>query len=323
MPAAYLAIEIGGTKLQVVLGGDSARILQRHRFNVARAQGAAGIRACIEAALVELSRHAGIKAVAVGFGGPVDSRTGTICRSHQIEGWADFELGTWLQRLTGAPVFIENDANMAALGEATHGAGIGFDPVFYITLGSGVGGGLVSEGRTYHGARPGEAEVGHLRLDRDGTILESRCSGWAVDAKIRALKGSGSSSVLCEWMDDAPGGEARHLARALEKGDAEAWRILNETAEDLAFGLSHVVHLFHPEVIVIGGGLSFVGEPLRAAIASVLPRFLMEVFAPGPELRLAALGEDAVTVGCLVAAHDLTRGALRAAAVTASDKVRR
>ena len=71
---------------------------------------------------------------------------------------------------------------MAALGEAMRGAGVGFNPVFYVTLGSGVGGGLVVDGRIYHGAKPGEAEIGHVRLDRNGTIVEARCSGWAVDA---------------------------------------------------------------------------------------------------------------------------------------------
>jgi glucokinase len=90
----------------------------------------------------------------------------------------------------------------------------------------------------------------------------------------------------------------------LQENDAAAWQILRETAQDLAFGLSHVVHLFHPEVIVLGGGLSFVGEFLRAAVAESLPGCVMEAFAPGPPIRLAALGEDAVPVGCLVLARE-------------------
>ena len=102
----------------------------------------------------------------------MDWRTGKICCSHQIEGWSDFDLGGWLKKLTGALVFVDNDANVAALGEASHGAGRNANPVFYVTLGSGVGGGLVVDGRIYHGATPGEAEIGHVRLDRAGTILE-------------------------------------------------------------------------------------------------------------------------------------------------------
>lgn len=296
----YLGIEIGGTKLQIVVGDKGAKILQTHRLTVDRAAGGVGIRQQIEETLAKiLPSLPQFAAVGVGFGGPVDWRTGKICCSHQIEGWSEFDLGGWLKKLTGAPVFVDNDANVAALGEAIHGAGRGANPVFYVTLGSGVGGGLVVDGRIYHGATPGEAEIGHVRLDRAGTIVESRCSGWAMDAKIRTLKTTDPSSILCRMVNNQTGGEARHLPAALAQNDAAAHRILRETAEDLAFGLSHVAHLFHPEIIVIGGGLSNLGEPLRAAVAGSLRSFLMEAFAPGPRVCLAALGENAVPVGAL------------------------
>jgi len=296
---SFLGIEIGGTKLQIVVGDASARIVQRRRLAVDRVKGSAGIREQIEATLPGLIPTARPSAVGVGFGGPVDWKAGRICRSHQIEGWADFELGDWLHSLTGLPVCVENDANTGTLGEALHGAGAGFNPVFYVTLGSGVGGGLVVNGKVYHGAKPGEAEIGHVRLDREGTIVEQRCSGWAVDAKIRQLKTTAPDSLLVKLIGNSTGGEARHLSSALQQGDAAAKRILNETSEDLAFGLSHVVHLFHPEVIVLGGGLSQVGERLRASVESALAAFTMEVFAPGPKVHLAKLGEDAVPVGAL------------------------
>ena len=310
MQKNYLGIEIGGTKLQIVAGDADAQILERRRFHVAPAQGAAGIRQQLESALAGLLPQWQPQAVGVGFGGPVDWKTGRICRSHHVEGWSDFELGPWLASLTQTPVIVDNDANIAALGEAIRGAGVGFNPVLYVTLGSGVGGGLVVDGRIYHGARPGESEVGHLRLDREGAILESRCSGWAVDAKIRKLKESGSSSLLCRLAGDVRGGEARFLGQALEANDSAARIILEETAQDLAFGLSHAVHLFHPEVIVLGGGLSLVGEPLRAAVAEALPRFVMEAFAPGPQVLLSALGEDAVPVGCILAAMETAAGSV-------------
>ncbi|MDB6124716.1 MAG: glucokinase, partial [Pedosphaera sp.] len=184
-------------------------------------------------------------------------------------------------------------------GEALHGAGVGFNPVFYVTLGSGVGGGLVVDGKIYHGAKPGEAEIGHVRLDRHGTIVESRCSGWAVDARIRELKVRHPESVLSKLTEGMTGGEAKHLPEALKQADAVAQHLLQEVAEDLAFGLSHVVQLLHPEVIVIGGGLSGVGEPLRAAVERALKFFVMGAFLPGPQIRLTGLGEDAVTMGAL------------------------
>ncbi|HEX4646240.1 MAG TPA: ROK family protein, partial [Verrucomicrobiae bacterium] len=295
-----LGLEIGGTKLQIVLGDAAGKIVQRHRLTVEPAQGASGIRKQIEATLAKILSTVKPAAVGAGFGGPVDWKSGKICKSHQIEGWSEFELGNWLQSLTGAPVIVDNDANVAALGEALRGAGAGANPVFYVTLGSGVGGGLVADGRIYHGAKPGESEIGHLRLDRQGTIVESRCSGWAVDAKIRHLNTREPSNLLAKLAGGIVGGEARHLADALRQGDSAAERIIRETAEDLAFGLSHVAHLFHPEVIVLGGGLSGVGEPLRAAVETALRPFLMEAFLPGPRVCLAGLGEDAVPVGALL-----------------------
>src|SRR2546427_3458840 len=192
----YLGIEIGGTKLQIVLAERPGEISDRRKLAVQPGNAAAGIRQQIDQELPKLIRHHPATAIGVGFGGPVDWKTGKICRSHQIEGWSEFDLSGWLDRLIGVRVAVDNDANVGALGEAAYGAGIGFNPVFYVTLGSGVGGGLVVDGKIYHGATPGESELGHVRLDRSGTTVESCCSGCAVDAKIRALKTSDPDSVL-------------------------------------------------------------------------------------------------------------------------------
>jgi glucokinase len=299
MQELFLGIEIGGSKLPIVLGDSSARIVQRWRLSVDATQGAQAIRQQIQTTLTEIKSVALLRGVGVGFGGPVDWRTGKICCSHQVKGWSDFDLGAWLQELTQAPVQIDNDANTASLGEALHGAGRGFNPVFYITLGSGVGGGLTVDGRIFHGATPGEAEIGHVRLDRRSTTVESRCSGWAVDRKIRALIKQKPDTLLARLAGQEQRGEAKHLGAALAQKDPDAIRILDATADDVAFGLSHVVHLFHPQLIVIGGGLSLLGEPLRAAVARFLPSYIMDAFAPGPRVSLAALGEDAVPVGAL------------------------
>lgn len=310
--ASLIGIEIGGTKLQLVAGDAAGRIADRRRLDVAKARGGAGIRDQIAHALPELIATHQATAIGVGFGGPVDHEIGRIAKSHQIEGWSEFELCEWLHEQTGLPVRVDNDANVAALGEALAGAGKGLNPVFYVTLGSGVGGGLVVAGRIFHGAKPGESELGHVRLDKSGVIVEQRCSGWAVDRRIREAIKLEPNSELAQLSNGLPaasrqaGGEARHLKPALEAGDALARRILDETAEDLAFALSHVVQLMHPAAIILGGGLSLVGEPLREAVARQLRRFIMEVFGAGPTIRLAALGEDAVPVGALLLAATTT-----------------
>jgi glucokinase len=301
-----LGIEIGGTKLQLAAGDSLGRIDRRIRFSVDRVAGAEGIRAQMMTALPDLIEEWNPCAIGVGYGGPVDWRTGRIACSHHISGWSDFPLGQWLSDCTGLAAFVENDANTAAFGEALFGAGKGADPVLWMNSGSGVGGGLVTEGRIYHGAPPGELELGHLRLTREGTITEDLCSGWSVDRMVRDAAAAHVDGPLSRGLSgwSALGGEARVLGPALAEGDPVAQRILRDVADSMAYALSHAIHLLHPEVVVLGGGVALLGEPLRALVADSLPQWLMEAFRPGPTIRLAALMEDAVLVGALaVAAH--------------------
>jgi len=299
MSAGYLGMEIGGSKLQIFLGDDHAHVVNRYRYPVIASKGASGIREQIQAAFSEILGTARVSALGVGFGGPIHYHSGTVNQSHQIEGWSNFPLREWLTALTGLPVAVDNDANVAALAEARSGAGRGLDPVFYITLGSGVGGGLVVNGRIYHGADPGEAEIGHVRLDRSGTTLESACSGWAVDQNIRQSIRAYPNGILAREVKGTSGAEAQFLARAAQLGDPEALRLLNDTAVNLACGLSHVIHLLHPQVVILGGGLSLVGELLRKAVESSLSQFVMEDFRQTYQVALAELREDAVPVGAL------------------------
>ncbi|MDQ3845168.1 MAG: ROK family protein, partial [Bacteroidota bacterium] len=200
------------------------------------------------------------------------------------------------------PACIDNDANVAALAEAVHGRGKGFDRVFYMTVGSGIGGGLVVNGFIYHGCIPGEVEVGHLRMDKGGQILEDRCSGWAVNKKVKAFVQQQPNSLLAQLAAENKGPEAMLIKPALEKEDKDAQQIIHEVADDLAFALSHVVHLFHPDVLVIGGGLSLLNEYLRKPIEDRLTHYVMKAFLPPPPLLIALLREDVVPIGALTLA---------------------
>ena len=289
-------------------GDADGRITDRFRFDVDPARGAPGILAHIDQTLGQLPEPP--RSVGVGFGGPVDWQTGRIATSHQVGGWAGFNLTDWLrERLPNATVRVENDANVAALGEARQGVATGFERVFYVTLGSGVGGGMVVDGQLYHGATPGEAEIGHLWLvppseSTPGQTLEQTVSGWAVDRQIRELLPQlPDDSVLKQFVTETHktgqvGREARFLHPAYEASDPVARMLIEQIGSVLALGLSHVVHLFHPDALVLGGGLSLIGEPLRAAVRQALPRFVMKAFQP-PVVLLAKLGEDAVPVGAL------------------------
>lgn len=315
-----LGIEIGGTKLQIVTGDRNGKIAQRFRYAVDPEQGADGIRAQIATTIRQLSQPP--QAVGVGFGGPIDWQTGRIATSHQIGGWGDVDLAGWLSELLpGASIQVENDANVAALGEARQGVATGFNRVFYVTLGSGVGGGMVINKTLYHGAMPGEAEIGHLWLvppsesadgnPLPGQTIEQTVSGWAVDQQIRDLipqlpdDSALKMAVQQAHASGTVGKEARFLHPAYEASDPVARMLIEQIGSVLALGLSHVTHLFHPDAIVLGGGLSLIGEPLRAAVRQTLPRFVMKSFQPPPVVLLAKLGEDAVPVGALMLATSL------------------
>ncbi len=299
---SLIGIEIGGTKLQIAVGDRSGQIHELCPIPADRDGGGEAIRRQIAEALPPLIARHKPSAIGVGFGGPIDWKTGVVCCSHQVVGWHDFPLRAWLNEITGLPVIVDNDANTATLGEALFGAGRGHDPVFWINMGSGVGGGLVNGGKLYHGARPGEAEVGHIRLDKSGVLVEDRCSGWALDRRVREAIQAMPTGTLARLVGDQVGGEARHLGQALAEGDPVASAILSELADNVGFALSHVVQLFHPELIVVGGGVSLLGEPLRAAIAEALPRYVMDSFQPGPKVVLPGLGQNSVPVGALALA---------------------
>jgi glucokinase len=301
MPENFLGIEIGGTKLQVVRGTGDGKILERFRFAVDKTQGAAGIQKNIEETIRSL-REFEIQAIGVGFGGPVNRETGKVWTSYHISGWSDFAIKSWLQKISGRHVEIDNDANVAALGEALRGAGKNYKHAFYVTLGSGVGSGLVIDGKIYHGAFPGEAEIGHIRLDKSGKIVEDSCSGWSVDKIIRKSIMENPHGKLSKLATGMNGGEATILLEAVQGGDPIASKILSDMTDDFSFALSHAVHFFHPEVVILGGGLSLIGEPLVARIREKIAPYLMDAFRPGPEIKLSELKEDAVPVGALALA---------------------
>ncbi|MBE7172201.1 MAG: ROK family protein [Williamsia sp.] len=301
----FLGIEIGGTKLQLVVADASMRICQRLRYAIDPARGAEHIRSQIRDAWKAIASPDRIAAIGVGFGGPVDWKRGTIRVSHQIAGWGDFNLLQWLQELTGKPVMVENDANTAALAEALYGAGHGFERVFYMTIGSGIGGGMIVQEAIYHGRIPGEVEVGHLRLNREGDTLESMCSGWAVNKKVRAYIDQHPGSLLAQLHASPSAPEATALQPALESGDAAAKQITGEIADHLAFALSHVVHLFHPDIIIIGGGLSLLKESILRPVSQQLARYVMHAFLPPPPVQVASLEEDVVPIGALELAKRL------------------
>jgi glucokinase len=314
----FLGIEIGGTKLQLGLGPGDGTIVGLWRGTVEPAAGAEGIRRQIAAAVPELLHSARVgpgrvKALGVGFGGPVDDGSQRVIKSHQIAGWDDFPLAQWLSDALHIPAFLGNDADVAGLAEALHGAGQGHSPVFYITIGSGIGGGLVVDGDIYRAAGRGAAEVGHLRVldwrkrsEPTMSTLEDVASGWGIGRHARRLleEGEGGDSLLLKLADGDPAqATAKLVGEAAAAGDSFARVLLLESLVSLAEAVCAVIALLCPRRVVIGGGVSLLGEELFfAPLRGMVAERAFAPFAGITEIVPAALGEAVVVHGALALA---------------------
>lgn len=303
---ALLGVEIGGTKLQVAAVSPAGAVHEARGAAVDPSAGAAAVLESLAGLLADhaIQRHGPFEAVGVGFGGPVDRVAGTVAACHQVAGWSGCPLGAWITGRTGLPAVIENDTNVAALAEAIRGAGRGHDSVVYSNAGSGVGGGWVRGGRMHHGRLPGEMELGHLRLSLDGPTVEEAVSGWSLDRQVAAAVGRHPDGILASMASGATP-SARLLGPAVAAGDPVAATILGQAARAYALGLSHVVHLLNPDVIVLGGGVATIGEPWRTAVAAHLEGFVVPALRPAPPVRLAMLGDLVVPVGAALAAKGI------------------
>jgi glucokinase len=284
-----LGIEVGGTKLQLGVGpGDGSALVALERLDVVAAGGAAGILRQIEATAGPLIERYSVQAIGCGFGGPVDRRRGRAIKSHQIEGWDDFPLADWLTRSFGVPAAIGNDCDVASLAEARFGAGRGKRVVFYVTVGTGIGGGLVIDGEIYSGSGMAAAEIGHLRPGPDAAspeeTVESIASGWGIAA-------AGGESTT------------QRVAQAAEQGNPVARQAIERAVQTLGWAIAQTITLVAPEVVVVGGGVSLMSrslflDPLREQIA----RYGFPPLAGSYAVEPAQLGEEVVIHGALALA---------------------
>ena len=311
-----LGIEIGGTKIQLAAGlGDGSRLMAVERFDVDQGGAAEAILEGVERAGRKLIAAYRPRAVGIGFGGPVDMARGRTIKSHHVAGWEDFPLGDWCRRTLDLPAVIANDADTAGLAEARFGAGRHKSPVFYITIGTGIGGALILDGHIYRGAGNAASEVGHLRpglhADRPGAILEALAAGWgiAAEARRRVETASEQDADAADLRNSCAGRldtlTAKLVGEAALAGNLLAQNVLEHAWQALGWGIAQVITLVSPQVIVIGGGVSQLGEkwcfePLRREVA----RYVFPPLAGSYEIAPATLGEEVVLHGALALARN-------------------
>jgi glucokinase len=301
MTSYYLALDFGGTKhaAGLIERGSRHWLEKRQVLAPPNSDGETDRRVIFELAGALLASHPGeLAAIGVSFGGPVDWKSGRVILSHHVPGWEDTPLVAMLHERYRVPAIMDNDANVAALGEWRFGAGQGCESLLYITVSTGIGGGWVLGGKIHRGADSMAGEIGHLAVDPDGP--ECVCS------KRGCVEAIGSGTNIGRAMNERRG-ETRwtgiEVDRAAEAGDPEAIAVMESAARALGIGIGYAITLMNPGQVIIGGGVANAGQvywrTLRATAASyVLPQMRVEILP-------AALGGESPLWGAVALTETL------------------
>jgi glucokinase len=313
---AVLALDIGGTKLAArVVDGDG----RLHSFLVEPSRAEEGPKRVLER-LFELGRNAvsesdvgweQIAAVGIGCGGPLDAERGILIAPPHLRGWHDVPVTSLAEQAYDRRAMLENDATAAACGEHRYGAGAGTLNMVYLTISTGVGGGVVVGGRLYRGAGGNGGELGHVTVDwhgrrcrgcgRDG-CLEAYVSGTSIAERAREALARDRSSALAGARDFT----AADVAAAAAAGDALASSVWDETVFALACGLTSIVNLFEPELVVVGGGVSRSGEQLLGPVRQWVRANAIAPAGRAIDIVPAALGDHVGVVGAAATVYERT-----------------
>lgn len=304
-------IDVGGTKIAGAVVDQDGTVVDEHRV-FSPANDAAAVEDAIAGLVIELKQRHAITAVGVGAAGYVDASRAVVMFAPNVA-WRDEDLKRELEDRVDLPVVVENDANAAAWGEFVFGAAHDVDDMLMVTIGTGVGGGIVASGELYRGAFGAAAEIGHLRVVRGGRqcgcgnqgCLEQYASGSALVSGTRALAQTPEAAALLERAGgDAAKIDGPLITDAAADGDEFAIARLAELGTWLGEGIASLAAVLDPRVVVVGGGVSEAGElllePTRDAFVNELTG---RGHRPTLEIRSAALGNRAGVVG----AADLAR----------------
>lgn len=295
-----LGIDLGGTNLRSAAVTAAGEIVyETHRPTFA-SEGVDSVIDRIALAIREAADRSGVDSdvpVGVAAPGPLNPRTGIVHFAPNLPGWRNVQLRDRLQELTGRPVLLGNDANAAALGEFIFGAGKRSQNMIFVGLGTGVGGGVISEGRLIDGARGMGGELGHVSVDLDGPrctcgssgCIEAFCSAWSITREAELLVSSGRGAAILTAAKDGRVGP-RAVGAAAAAGDPAALALLHRAGTALGAGLANFINIFNPEMIVLGGGVSEIGEPLLDPVRRAINAFAMPVMREAVELVPSALG---------------------------------
>jgi glucokinase len=304
----FLGVDIGGTKVAVgIVDGEGKILAQGRKPMIANSTAEAGLEAVI-AAIDSMMPQGNIQSIGICAPGPLDPKTGVVLNPPNVPCWRNFPLAERIASRYQVPVKVDNDANAAALAETRWGSARGYRYVFYATIGTGIGSGIVLDGKIYHGNTGSAAEGGHVTIDFRGPVcacgkrgcIEIMASGTAIGARARAkLKADPSrkSAILELANGDVSSVTSESVARAYASGDQFATEILLETVDFLVPWLGTIVDLLDPDVLVMGGGVAAMLKPFFEEIKKRLPSWCINPRASEIPLFMAHYGADAGIAG--------------------------
>jgi glucokinase len=320
----FAGIDLGGTKILVLIAGPDGKVLAEQRIPTLANKGPESVHARMadavrDAATAAQLPLAGISAIGISAPGPIDATTGIITDPPNLPGWHNVPLARILHDRLGAPAVLENDANCQAVAEHQFGAGRGYRHMVFITISTGIGGGIIINDELYVGATGAAGEVGHLGVSTDQRTcgaghpgcLEAFASGAGIAARAREMIAAGGLVRAARLAGQNPPLSAETVYLAGQQGEAEATALIESAGRYLGIGLASLINTFNPQAIVIGGGLVNMGETiLGPAVDTARARSFAQSFS---DVRIVEgeLGERAGALGAIAIARDrAAKGAL-------------
>jgi glucokinase len=308
-----VGVDVGGTKVAAGLVDRNGVIKAQVRTPMAaHGEGSEGLAAVVSAIDLLLTHDAKARALIRGIGicapGPLDPTTGVVINPPNVPCWRNFPLAAEIERIYRVPVKVENDANAAALAEARWGAAHGYRHIFYAGIGTGIGTGIVFDGRIYNGRTGAAAEGGHMSIDYHGPpcgcgkpgCIEILAAGPAIGRRARAKLASernAGSRILSLARGNIEAVTSEMVGQAYAEGDPVAKEVLVETVDLLALWLSNIVDLLEPDVIILGGGVAAMLSPFFGDIAEGLTKYCIISRCREIPLLKAHYGADAGIAG--------------------------
>jgi glucokinase len=303
-----VGVDLGGSKINAILSDARGNISKQVLKDTLAKEGPDAVISRVIACIKQVASSTNIVGIGIGAAGACDVESGIITLSPNLPGWHNVQLRDIIQREYNIPVYLDNDANVAALGEYYFGGVTGVANLLYVCIGTGIGGGIIIDGQLYHGASGSAGEIGHMTIDINGTrcpcgnfgCWETLASGTALAREaVKQIKAGAQTSILDFADGQLDEVSANRVFLAAKEGDRLAKEMISQTGYYLGIGLVNLINIFNPPLILIGGGLARMGQMLLEPASKVVNERAYELPAGAARIEMARLGADAEALGAV------------------------